>query len=100
MAKAKTSNKKVSVANTIATEDHQKLQQYIGALEKLSKDIGGYEIQKMTLLSKQAQLQQQFNQFSAGLEHKYGKVSIDVTTGVYKTEEELIKEADGADKKD
>lgn len=100
MAKAKTSNKKVPVANTIATEDHQKLQQYVEALGNLSKDIGNYEIQKMTLLSKQVQLQQQFSQFSAGLEHKYGKVSIDVVTGIYKTEEELAKEADGADKKD
>lgn len=102
MAKVKKLNKEVPTTNTIAAEDHQKLQKYVGALDKLSKDIGGYEIQKMALLAQQAQIQQQFNQFSTGLEHKYGKVSIDVATGVYKTEAELAEEGEenGTDKKD
>ena len=85
--------------NKISEEDQQKLQQYVGALGSISKEIGAAEIKKLALASRHSEIQNQFNQFSAGLEHKYGKVSIDIETGEYKTPEELEKENE-SDKKD
>lgn len=83
---------KKKVVNKIADSDLEKLTQFVEGLGNISKEIGGAELKKMALAARHAEIQNQFNQFSSGLEHKYGKVSIDIKTGEYKTEEELAKE--------
>lgn len=85
--------------NKIAVDDHQKLQQYINATKQLVSEIGGIEVQKQNAINQHGVIQEQFKKFSEGLEHKYGKVSIDVDTGIYKTPEELEAEKAAEEKK-
>lgn len=90
--------------NKITSDDHKKLTDYYGKLNSMLNQIGDLEVKKAQIVLQHAQGSEQFSQFSSGLEHKYGKVAIDINTGEYKTEDELAEEKlqnkkGGADKK-
>lgn len=90
---------KKKVENKIADVDHKKLQQFISNQTQILQEIGKIETGKQELLNQYERVSEAFKQFSSGLEHKYGKVSISVEDGTYKTQEELEKEQLAAEAK-
>lgn len=68
---------------TITEEQLVKIQEQQKELTNLLKDIGFVEVQKHTLLHKQAGLNQDIEEFKAELEKEYGAITIDIETGNY-----------------
>jgi len=91
-------------ANTLDEKDFSMLKQYIEAINKLTMEIGSIEVKKNVSIGNQVKLNEEFQSFSEGVQFKYGKISIDIQTGEYKTEDEVKEEeakpkADGPDQK-
>ena len=94
-------SKTKKIVNSIDSEDLTKLQELYGAVMKITREIGEAVVTQNQRLSKYNQVETQYQQFSAGLEFKYGKVTINIQDGTYKTEEEMLKAAEnGTDTKD
>ena len=76
-------------------EDNElkELRESIEAINSLQMKIGGLESQKHEWLHEISILTESFKELQSTLEEKYGKVSIDITTGE-------IKEEDGDSKED
>lgn len=104
---AKTKVKQLSKNNTLAEEDVKKLREYVSNQEQAKARLGALELEKAKIISAVAQLEGQFQQFSSGLEHKYGEgIVVDVANGTYKSKEEFeaeqakLAEENGTAKKD
>lgn len=75
-------------AKKITSEELEKVQQAVSAFSRAKANIGELEYQKSQLLSQVMQLEVNVKQVQSELEEKYGSVTIDLTTGEYKEEEE------------
>lgn len=73
----------------ITKEQLAKIQEQQKDLTNILKDIGFVEVQKHTLLHKQAELNNSIEEFKAELEKEYGAITIDIETGTYT---EIVKE--------
>jgi len=73
----------------ITKEQLAKIQEQQKDLTNILKDIGFVEVQKHSLLHKQAELNNSIEEFKAELEKEYGAITIDIETGTYT---EIVKE--------
>ncbi len=73
----------------ITKEQLTKIQEQQKNLTDILKDIGFVEVQKHSLLHKQAGLNEEIEAFKAELEKEYGAITIDIETGAYT---EIVKE--------
>jgi len=79
--------------NKISQEQLEELQQIVGKLNNAASQIGNLELQKTSLIQSASEVQVDLNKMQVKLEEKYGKIKIDITTGVYEpVEEEENKE--------
>lgn len=93
-------SKTKKVANSIDSQDLGRLQELYSAVMKITGEMGEAVVEQNQRLNDYNKVSTQYQQFSAGLEFKYGKVSINIQDGTYKTETEALKEVeDGADPK-
>ncbi len=83
--------------NTLDPKDFNMLKQYVEAINKITMEIGSIEIQKNASIANQVALNAEFKTFSEGVQFKYGKISIDIQNGTYKTEEEIEAEENEPD---
>ena len=78
MATPKNKTKKID------SKDLAQLKEFFAGLDELKSKIGDTEIQKAMLLSEYRSVSNQLGEIKKGLEFKYGKVSIDMSTGEIK----------------
>ena len=81
----------------ISEEQLQKLQEFVGVINKAQNELGGIEMQKHSLLHQIAAVQEDFSKFQKELEEEYGKVSISIEDGSLKPIEEETDEANSED---
>jgi truncated hemoglobin YjbI len=81
----------------ISEEQLQKLQEFVGVINKAQNELGGIEMQKHSLLHQIAAVQEDFSKFQKELEDEYGKVSISIEDGSLKPIEEETDEANSED---
>jgi len=81
----------------ISEEQLQKLQEFVGVINKAQNELGGIEMQKHSLLHQIAAVQEDFSKFQKELEDEYGKVSISIEDGSLKPLEEETDEANSED---
>jgi truncated hemoglobin YjbI len=81
----------------ISEEQLQKLQEFVGVINKAQNELGGIEMQKHSLLHQIAAVQEDFSKFQKELEDEYGKVSISIENGSLKPIEEETDEANSED---
>lgn len=81
----------------ISEEQLQKLQEFVGVINKAQNELGGIEMQKHSLLHQIAAVQEDFSKFQKKLEEEYGKVSISIEDGSLKPIEEETDEANSED---
>jgi hypothetical protein len=93
--------KKLVKEQSLSKEDFEKLKEYIETVNGIKQKIAEAELVKSANIGKYSQVDGNFKQFTAGLEHKYGEgISIEVSTGTYKTAKEMEAEkvTDGSNK--
>ena len=79
--------------NKISEEHLEELQSSVSKINQVALQIGNLELQKHTLLHQGVELQSDLQKFQTKLEDKYGKVSINIQDGSYKSiEEEKVSE--------
>jgi flagellar biosynthesis chaperone FliJ len=71
------------VENKISTEQLEKLQNFVNALNNGVMQLGTIEKQKHELLHQVAQVEGELKGFQKELEDQYGKISINVKDGSY-----------------
>jgi len=71
------------VENKISTEQLEKLQNFVNALNNGVMQLGTIEKQKHELLHQIAQVEGELKGFQKELEDQYGKISINVKDGSY-----------------
>jgi|TARA_R110002074_G_scaffold78007_2_gene176673 predicted nuclease with TOPRIM domain len=69
--------------NKLSQDQLEELQGYVGKLNSAASQIGNLELQKHQLKHSAAEVQQELNKLQTKLEEKYGKIKIDIQTGVY-----------------
>lgn len=83
MAKAK-KIKKVSEPTTLTNEELTAVKQHLARVEELKTSIGDLEVQKGAAMSAYLQVAASFRALQKELEDKYGSISVDTVTGIYK----------------
>jgi len=92
---------KKKTVKKLAAEDFKKLQQHLEVQQNIKNGIADIEIAKAAGIVEFQKADENFKQFSAGLEHKYEPgIVINIADGTYKTQEEVKAEKDATDKKD
>jgi len=81
----------------ISEEQLQKLQEFVGVINKAQNELGGIEMQKHSLLHQIAAVREDFSKFQKELEEEYGKVSISIEDGSLKPIEEEADETNTED---
>jgi len=77
-------------------QDLAQLREILGQMDKIKSYIGDLEVQKAAGLEQFKQISTNFGEIQKALEFKYGKVSINIETGVI---EDVKEEANGPDQK-
>jgi len=74
--------------NKISQEHLEELQDSVSKINQVALEIGNIELRKHTLLHQGVELQGDLQKFQVKLEDKYGKVSINIQDGSFKSIEE------------
>jgi hypothetical protein len=65
----------------IKKDQLKKLQEFVGNINNLQMQVGGFELQKHQALHQISEVQGQLNTYQKELEAEYGKVSINLQDG-------------------
>jgi len=65
----------------IKKDQLKKLQEFVGTINNLQMQVGGFELQKHQALHQMSEVQGQLNEYQKELEAEYGKVSINLQDG-------------------
>ena len=68
----------------ISDEELKRIQESVGAINKIQLQIGGLEVQKYTAISALQQFQAKLEIAQKELQEKYGNVSVNLQTGALK----------------
>lgn len=72
----------------IKEDQLKKLQEFVGTINNLQLQVGGFELQKHQALHQISEFQSQLNVYQKELEDEYGKVSINLQDGTISKDEE------------
>ncbi len=90
--KKETKVKELAPEPTILTnEELEAVKQHLSQIEALKARVGDLELQKGVAMNNYVQVAASFQMLQNQLEAKYGKITVDTSTGIY-----TAKEEDGA----